>query len=222
MTNGLRPILRMAARLASSRRSGAGAVGEARLRSMRYLEVRRHGFTKKGDARGRGSHLSREGVPVARVVGEAIGPIAYVATSESPRTLETAVAMGFAVDDILAFGSRYATGGVADHEQWAWEQPYRTYRQLLSGGGLLAAAATEELELWRAVLARIEDQQTALIVSHGGSIEPTLVAACPDAQVETWGRPFSHLDGVTLTFEADRCIAIDWRRYAGTSGPQTS
>jgi broad specificity phosphatase PhoE len=190
--------------------------------SMRYLEVRRHGFTKKGEERGRGSHLSQAGVRAARRVGGSIGPIEYVAASESPRTLETAVAMGFAVDDIVAFGSRYATAGVAHHEQWAWELPYVHYRELLVGGGLLAAAATEELKLWRAVLARIEDQQTALIVSHGGSIEPTLVAACPDAQVETWGRPFSHLDGVTLSFEAGRCIAIDWHRYAGTTAPEAS
>jgi hypothetical protein len=33
---------------------------------MRWLEVRRHSLTKKGPARGRGSHLSAEGVALAR------------------------------------------------------------------------------------------------------------------------------------------------------------
>ena len=36
---------------------------------MRWLEVRRHSLTKKGAARGRGSHLSAEGVMLARLVG---------------------------------------------------------------------------------------------------------------------------------------------------------
>ena len=92
---------------------------------MRYLEVRRHSFTKKGEERGRGSHLSQEGVSAARAVGAELGPVPYVA-SESPRTLETAVAMAFAVDDTLPLGWGYSTSKVAHHEQWTWEMPYVT------------------------------------------------------------------------------------------------
>lgn len=61
---------------------------------MRWLEVRRHSLTKKGSARGRGSHLSAQGVALARAVGDQLGPIAYVVTSQSPRAIETAIAMG--------------------------------------------------------------------------------------------------------------------------------
>ena len=182
---------------------------------MRFLEVRRHGFTKKGDQRGRGSHLSQEGVSAAQAVGAELGPFAYVAVSESPRTMETAIAMGFAVDAVLPLGSRYASTGIAHHEQWAWDLPYVSYRERLAHGRSLAAAADEELGLWLGVLARIEHDQTALIVSHGGTIEPTLVAAYADADVATWGRPFSHLDGIRLSFEGDRWVSLDWRRYTG-------
>jgi hypothetical protein len=69
---------------------------------MRIIQIRRHSYTKKGEARGRGSHLSAEGVALAREIGSQIGPFDLVLTSHSPRTLETAIAMGFAVDVIVA------------------------------------------------------------------------------------------------------------------------
>jgi hypothetical protein len=68
---------------------------------MRWLEVRRHSLTKKGAARGRGSHLSAHGVALARAIGADLGSVAYVVTSASPRAVETAIAMGLAVDDTL-------------------------------------------------------------------------------------------------------------------------
>ncbi|MGP3969457.1 hypothetical protein [Streptomyces sp. 6N223] len=61
---------------------------------LRWLEVRRHAPTKKGAALGRGSHLSAQGVALARAVGAASGPFATVDTSASPRAIETAIAMG--------------------------------------------------------------------------------------------------------------------------------
>jgi hypothetical protein len=77
---------------------------------MRWLEVRPHSLTKKNSARGRGSHLSAEGVVLARLVGESLGPFASVVTSASPRAIETAVAMGFAVDDTVELPSGYVPG----------------------------------------------------------------------------------------------------------------
>jgi hypothetical protein len=55
---------------------------------MRWLEVRRHSLTKKGAARGRGSHLSAEGVALARLVGVSLGPFAWVVTSTSPLSFQ--------------------------------------------------------------------------------------------------------------------------------------
>jgi broad specificity phosphatase PhoE len=79
---------------------------------MRWLEVRRHSLTKKGSTRGRGSHLSAEGVVLARLVGDSLGPFAVVVTSASPRAIETAVAMGLAVDDTVKLPSGYVPGEV--------------------------------------------------------------------------------------------------------------
>lgn len=187
---------------------------------MRFLEVRRHSFTKKGDARGRGSHLSREGVAAARAVSTELGAVAYVAVSEAPRTLETALAMGLAVDAILPLGAvGYSTPEVAHHDQWAWATPYVRYRTLLERHGPLAQAAESELELWRSALLQVADGEVALIVTHGGSVEPTLVAALPEADVASWGPPFSHLDGVQLALDADRWNLVAFHRYNPATPP---
>jgi broad specificity phosphatase PhoE len=85
---------------------------------MRWLEVRRHSLTKADSARGRGSHLSAEGIARARLVGASLGPFATVVTSASPRGIETAVAMGFAVDDTVELPSGYVPGEVGHHDQW--------------------------------------------------------------------------------------------------------
>jgi hypothetical protein len=108
---------------------------------MRWLEVRRHSLTKKGTARGRGSHLSAEGVALACLVGESLGPFASVVSSVSPRAIETALAMGPGVDDTMALPSGYVPGEVDHHEQWRWPHPYRTYAVLLGRGGGLTTGA---------------------------------------------------------------------------------
>src|SRR5688572_21635913 len=109
---------------------------------MRWLEVRRHSLTKKGAARGGGSQLSAEGVALARAVGARLGPFAYVAASPIPRTLETAIAMGFAVDEIIELPAGYVAGEVEHHEQWSWELPYVRYAELIARGGGVAGLAT--------------------------------------------------------------------------------
>ncbi len=48
---------------------------------MRTIEIRRHSYTKKGEARGKGSHLSPEGVTLAREIGNHIGLPKTVAES---------------------------------------------------------------------------------------------------------------------------------------------
>lgn len=185
---------------------------------MRWLEVRRHSFTKMGGARGRGSHLSQAGVSLARSVGEELGAFHRVVVSEVPRALETAIAMGYAVDEVIAIPSAYVPGEVDHHDQWRWPQPYARYAELLRQQGRLARVACAQLELWRRVLSAIPDEASALIVGHGGTIEPALVAALPLADHESWGPPFRHCDGARLTYDGD-FVDIEFRRVPE---PETS
>jgi hypothetical protein len=52
-----------------------------RLLAMRWLEVRRHSFTKKGERQGRGSDLCQQRVSPTGQLGVHIDPAAYVAVS---------------------------------------------------------------------------------------------------------------------------------------------
>jgi len=121
--------------------------------------------------------------------------------------------MGYAVDDVLPMGSGYV-GGVAHHGQWNWPFPFLQYSQLLDQDSAVAAAAHSELNLWRLVAGRIPEESKALIVSHGGIIEPTLVAAVPADDYTSWGKPFSHLDGVRLIFEDGQFLVAGFDRYS--------
>jgi hypothetical protein len=54
--------------------------------------------------------------------------------------------------------------------------------------------------------------RAALVVCHGGGIEPGLVACLPDADHRLWGAPFGHCDGARPDFEDDRFVSVQLRR----------
>jgi hypothetical protein len=55
-----------------------------------------------------------------------------VVTSASPRAVETALAMGLAVDDTVELLSGYVPGEVEHHQQWRWPRPHSAYAELLA------------------------------------------------------------------------------------------
>jgi broad specificity phosphatase PhoE len=175
----------------------------------RYLAVYRHAPTKKDTERGRGSHLSTKGVALARQVGETLEPFHRVYVSPLPRTMETALAMGFAVDDVMDFSCGYISGEFEHHDQWEWDQPYVRFAKMLHSETKLAGLAARDMLLWKKLLLAVPAGQRILIVSHGGSIEPTLVACLPNAEHREWGGPFSHCDGVFLTFASSGPTGAD-------------
>jgi broad specificity phosphatase PhoE len=188
---------------------------------MRWLEVRRHSLTKKGSARARGSHLSAEGVALARLVGGSLGPFAAVVTSASPRAVETALAMGLAVDDTVALPSGYVPGEVDHHEQWRWPAPYRVYAERLGRGGGLATVAEAHRRCWTGLVAAVPDGTAALFVGHGGGIEPGLVACLPEADHASWGAPFAHCDGARLGFDGGGFVGVEFLRAPGPASTST-
>ena len=188
---------------------------------MHTLEIVRHSLTRKGSDRGKASALSPEGVRLARVLGDSMtawsggAGIDHVAVGNLPRHLETAIAMGFAVDEQVAWPSGYVEGEVGHHDQWTWDQPFVRYARLLARGDGLHAVAQEHLGHWRRILDRLPEGGTALIVSSGGSIEPVLVAAMPDADHAAWGGPLHHLQGATVTVDRGRFAGVRIRRQVG-------
>lgn len=175
---------------------------------MKHLEVRRHSLTKKGEERGSGSHLSSEGVRLARACGETMGPFAYVVASIVPRTLETAVAMGFAADICIDQGGgplwEASLEEVPFHAQWEADEPFVLYRDAIERGGAMYELAQLQLEIWTSALDRVPDGGAALVVTHGGLSDSGLVHAMPDEDHTSWGPPISQLEGARLTYDGER------------------
>jgi hypothetical protein len=115
-------------------------------------------MAKKGATLGRGSRLAQEGVALARVVGGSLRPFACVVASASPRAIETAIAMGLAVNDTVDLPSGYLPGVVDHHEQWRWPAPYRRYADLLQRSTTLATVAEAGLDRWPATADREDDR----------------------------------------------------------------
>jgi broad specificity phosphatase PhoE len=174
---------------------------------MRTIEIRRHACTKKGEGRGKGSHLSAEGVALARQVGGEIGPFDLVLTSPVPRSLETAVAMGFAVNDQLeALGdlSPAVSAEIGHHERWAWEEPFVTFAHFVRQGGPTARMGERQREAWVRALESVAEGGRVLIISHGRIIEAGLVTCVPDGDFVAWGASFHHCEGARMTFAEGR------------------
>jgi len=179
------------------------------------IEIRRHSYTKKGDGRGKGSHLSAQSVALARKIGTQIGPFDLVLTSPSPRTLETAIAMGFAVDD-----QRDALGDIppdvldeiGHHERWTWAEPFVRFAELVVRGGPTARMGRHQRETWVQALDAVAPQGRVLVVSHGRVMESGVVACLPDGDFAVWGAPFHHCEGGRMAYEQGRFTDVQLLR----------
>lgn len=185
---------------------------------MKTLEVRRHSCTKKGDARGKGSHLSADGVALAREVSIALPPCDFVVTSTIPRTIETAIAMGYAVDELVKVPTKLAGRAmdiVGHLERWSWEYPWLRFRELMVEHDDVGTYGEWLSESWISTLDHVPEDGRALVISHGRDIELGVLACLPevsDQELKTWGEPVHQCEGVTLVFEQQRFRLVSVNR----------
>jgi broad specificity phosphatase PhoE len=175
---------------------------------MRIIEVRRHTMRTKP-----GQHLSQAGVTLARWVGGTMGSFDRVITSTLPRAYETAIAMGYAVDeqtDALSHMGYTVSEGVA------WPAPFEHIARAVQSKDPVAAYACNQANLWRAYAAALSDGGAALIVSHGGIVELGAVAALPDAGHGAWGAHIDYCEGIRLTYGDGKFISGEILRVAAS------
>jgi hypothetical protein len=133
-----------------------------------------------------------------------MGPFARVVTSPSPWTFETAIAMGFAVDE------RYLPVPLTEAEWDALDQvmppgtPFAVRAQTLSTAPLGRGFADALREQWASLASRMRDQECILVITHGGYVDNSAVACLPDAPHATWGDCFAHCGGIRLAYEQGR------------------
>ena len=165
---------------------------------MKTIEVRRHSIrTIPGD------HLNQTGVTLARLVGENLGRFDRVVTSTLPRAFETAIAMGYAVDEQNELMSSY--GNEVGREA-PWPLSCTGYAEVVRRGGAAAHYANQLADVYGKLAEYLADGRQALVVNHGGVLELGAVACLPDADHLKWGTHFDYCEGIRLFWEAGKFV----------------
>jgi len=163
---------------------------------MFTIEHRRHTMRTKP-----GPHLSQAGVDLARKVGEHMGSFDLVVTSTADRAYETAIAMGYAVDEqVHELDPVWPDDVAAEVEAEAqWAEFADAARRNPDGAYVKLAKKLAGLQL--AVGKRVPDGGSALLVSHGALIECATIGCLPELDYETWGQAFAYCEGVRLRWD---------------------
>jgi len=123
---------------------------------MKTIEIRRHSIRSKP-----GDHLNQQGVTLARLVGQNLGPFDRVVTSTLPRAIETAIAMGFGVDEINETMS--TTGNDVEREA-PWPLSPAEYAEAIHRGGAAARYASQLVAVYTKLANYLVDERAALVV----------------------------------------------------------
>ena len=177
---------------------------------MRCVQVRRHSLTKKEETRG--SHLSQEGVELARATAAGMGTFDLVIASKAPRTVETALAMGFSVEDVISYPDVTDGTGIDFHAWWEWPAPFDEVAAIFDRNERAARAGASIADAWSGIAESVKEDGRALVVSHGGVMEVGLVAAITDADRSDWGAPFQQCDGFELDYDGAGFTAVRFFR----------
>jgi broad specificity phosphatase PhoE len=160
---------------------------------MKILEIRRHSIRSQP-----GDHLSQIGVALARDVGQAIGPFERVVTSTLPRAFETAIAMGFAVDEQSELMSTY--GNDVNHEA-PWPMSFANYAKVIKRGGAAMKYAARLAKYYAGIMKSVSDGNAALAINHGGVVEMSVVGCLPDFDFSSWGGSVAYCEGARLFWD---------------------
>lgn len=170
---------------------------------MRMIEHRRHTMRVKP-----GQHLSQSGVDLARMIGQGLGPFNRVITSVVPRAFETAIAMGFAVDEQSDSISSLPDGF---EDEVGWDEGAARFAEVVKNSpeGIVAQFARKLAVLHRDIAAHLPDNGRALVISHGGIVEASAIGCKPDEDYAAWGPAFGYCEGVRIYFVGTVCERIE-------------
>ncbi len=174
--------------------------------TMKTLEIRRHAERHKP-----GDHLNARGVARARNASVRDRAYAFVVTSPIERAVQTAIAMGYGVDE--EDWTMASMGGAMD--AFPWDAGFAAMQQAIRTDCAAACYAEfQALEL-RDHLARIAPRESLLVVSHGGIAEAGIIGLLDGADVSGFGPSLDYCEGARLDFDGDRCVCLRLFRFDG-------
>jgi len=165
---------------------------------MKILEIRRHSIRSQP-----GDHLNQSGVTLARLVGQSTGPFDRVVTSTLPRAFETAIAMGFAVDEQSDLMSTY---GREVEKEAPWPLSFADYAEVVQGNGVSTKYARKLAKYYAAIMNFIAESRSALAINHGGVVELGVVGCLPGFDFSSWGGSVEYCEGARLYWDEDKFV----------------
>ncbi|MHA1954264.1 MAG: histidine phosphatase family protein [Candidatus Heimdallarchaeaceae archaeon] len=168
---------------------------------MKIIELRRHSKRDKPS-----SHLTQEGVDLAKKVGETLGDFHKVISSNAPRATETAVAMGYAVDEIL---DEVSMTPESIGKEVNWGMGFSEYAEVIKKEGETAKYARKMAKFITKIAEKLPDDEYVLIVTHGGLIEICTIGCIPNIDYAFWGKPLENCEGVRLAFDGERFVSAE-------------
>jgi len=160
---------------------------------MKTIEIRRHSIRNKP-----GQDLSEQGVALARLIGLELGKFDRVVTSPVPRAVQTAQAMGFAVDQQAEI---IATFGDDVEMECPWPGSFADYAAAYRRGGATSAYAQRLAGFYRQLAESLPEDGSALVVNHGGVVELSAVGCLPTADFSVLGDYLECCEGIRLTWD---------------------
>ena len=171
---------------------------------MRTLEIRRHTHRHVPQP-----HLSQLGVDLARRAGEGLGQFDRVITSTIPRAFETALAMGYAVDEqiqLLGVMSDEVTAAIP------WNAGFTAWLKASQSSPVVAQYTQVMADVLRPIVRALPDGGRALIISHGGIVEASAIGCLSASTRFADDAACGYCEGTRLTFDGDAVINFEMLR----------
>lgn len=173
---------------------------------MKILEFRRH--SKRSTP---SPHLNQEGVDKARKLGNELGDFTFVVSSNAPRAIETAVALGYAVDEIVEEISM--TPDYIEDEV-TWGMNFGEFASVIKQKGQTFDYSKQMAEFLLNFAKKLPKNGSALLVSHGGLIEIATIGCFPNEDYDFWGKYLSTCEGVRFHIKEGNFEKIELLRIS--------
>lgn len=130
-----------------------------------------------------------------------MGSFDLVVTSTVPRAFETAIAMGFAVDEqnelLSILGDKFGV-------EIKWDAGFTEFGRVAGQDGTTAHIGRQLAALWLSIVKAVPEGGSALVITHGGIVEAGAVGCLPEADHAAWGPAAGYCEGIRLTCDGAR------------------
>lgn len=154
---------------------------------------------------GKNPHISKNGLKKANKIGKKLPEFDKVLSSVSIRAVETAIALGFSIDETINFDDAEPKGSHSPSTERVFDT-FEDFKRNIQNISYFKIYSSNLVSLLSTKLHSNKDLNKILIISHGGVIEYSTIGFLPNVDYKSWGPVVDHCNGVKLIFEDGDCI----------------